>query len=71
LHDGAQQGLVSLAATLRMAREKLDSEPRDAGRRVWEVSYSRCPWPANRRPPLAVIDDHERDATDYFGTVIA
>ena len=32
LHDGAQQRLVSLALTLRMAREKLDSEPGEAGR---------------------------------------
>ena len=32
LHDGAQQRLVSLALTLRMAREKLESEPRETGR---------------------------------------
>ena len=32
LHDGAQQRLVSLALTLRMAREKLDAEPSEAGR---------------------------------------
>jgi signal transduction histidine kinase len=32
LHDGAQQRLVSLALTLRMAREKLDAEPGEAGR---------------------------------------
>jgi signal transduction histidine kinase len=32
LHDGAQQRLVSLALTLRLAREKLDSEPKEAGR---------------------------------------
>jgi signal transduction histidine kinase len=32
LHDGAQQRLVSLALTLRMAREKLDSEPGETGR---------------------------------------
>jgi signal transduction histidine kinase len=32
LHDGAQQRLVSLALTLRKAREKLDSEPGEAGR---------------------------------------
>jgi signal transduction histidine kinase len=32
LHDGAQQRLVSLALTLRQAREKLDSEPGEAGR---------------------------------------
>ena len=31
-HDGAQQRLVSLALTLRMAREKLDAEPGEAGR---------------------------------------
>jgi signal transduction histidine kinase len=30
LHDGAQQRLVSLALTLRLAREKLDSEPSEA-----------------------------------------
>jgi signal transduction histidine kinase len=27
LHDGAQQRLVSLALTLRLARERLDAEP--------------------------------------------
>jgi signal transduction histidine kinase len=32
LHDGAQQRLVSLALTLRMARERLDSDPGEAGR---------------------------------------
>ena len=32
LHDGAQQRLVSLALTLRLAREKLDAEPGEAGR---------------------------------------
>jgi signal transduction histidine kinase len=32
LHDGAQQRLVSLAVTLRLAREKLDAEPSEAGR---------------------------------------
>jgi signal transduction histidine kinase len=32
LHDGAQQRLVSLALTLRMAREKLDAEPGETGR---------------------------------------
>jgi signal transduction histidine kinase len=32
LHDGAQQRLVSLALTLRLAREKLDSEPGEARR---------------------------------------
>jgi signal transduction histidine kinase len=32
LHDGAQQRLVSLALTLRMAREKLDTEPGETGR---------------------------------------
>jgi signal transduction histidine kinase len=32
LHDGAQQRLVSLALTLRLAREKLDSEPSETGR---------------------------------------
>jgi signal transduction histidine kinase len=32
LHDGAQQRLVSLALTLRMARQKLDSEPSETGR---------------------------------------
>jgi len=32
LHDGAQQRLVSLALTLRMAREKLDAEPDETGR---------------------------------------
>jgi signal transduction histidine kinase len=32
LHDGAQQRLVSLALTLRMAREKLDAEPAEVGR---------------------------------------
>ena len=32
LHDGAQQRLVSLALTLRMAREKLGSEPGETGR---------------------------------------
>jgi signal transduction histidine kinase len=32
LHDGVQQRLVSLALTLRMAREKLDTEPSEAGR---------------------------------------
>jgi signal transduction histidine kinase len=32
LHDGAQQRLVSLALTLRTAREKLDSDPSEAGR---------------------------------------
>jgi signal transduction histidine kinase len=32
LHDGTQQRLVSLALTLRMAREKLDSEPGETGR---------------------------------------
>jgi signal transduction histidine kinase len=32
LHDGAQQRLVSLALTLRMAREKLEAEPGEAGR---------------------------------------
>jgi signal transduction histidine kinase len=32
LHDGAQQRLVSLALTLRLAREKLDAEPGETGR---------------------------------------
>jgi signal transduction histidine kinase len=32
LHDGAQQRLVSLALTLRMARERLDSDPGETGR---------------------------------------
>jgi signal transduction histidine kinase len=32
LHDGAQQRLVSLALTLRVAREMLDSEPGETGR---------------------------------------
>jgi signal transduction histidine kinase len=32
LHDGAQQRLVSLALTLRVAREKLDAEPGETGR---------------------------------------
>jgi signal transduction histidine kinase len=32
LHDGAQQRLVSVALTLRMAREKLDAEPGETGR---------------------------------------
>ena len=32
LHDGAQQRLVSLALTLRLAREKLDSEPGETRR---------------------------------------
>jgi signal transduction histidine kinase len=32
LHDGAQQRLVSLAQTLRTAREKLDTEPGKTGR---------------------------------------
>jgi signal transduction histidine kinase len=32
LHDGAQQRLVSPALALRMAREKLDSEPGETGR---------------------------------------
>jgi signal transduction histidine kinase len=32
LHDGAQQRLVSLALTLRMAREKLGREPRETER---------------------------------------
>jgi signal transduction histidine kinase len=32
LHDGAQQRLVSLALTLRLAREKLDSEPCETAR---------------------------------------
>jgi signal transduction histidine kinase len=32
LHDGAQQRLVSLALTLRLAREKLETEPGEAGR---------------------------------------
>jgi signal transduction histidine kinase len=32
LHDGARQRLVSLALTLRKAREKLDSEPGEAAR---------------------------------------
>lgn len=32
LHDGAQQRLVALALTLRLAREKLDAEPGEAGR---------------------------------------
>src|SRR5919108_1688410 len=32
LHDGAQQPLVSLALTLRPAREKLDAEPGETGR---------------------------------------
>ena len=32
LHDGAQQRLVSLALTLRLAREKLEAEPAEAGR---------------------------------------
>jgi signal transduction histidine kinase len=32
LHDGAQQRLVSLALTLRLAREKLHSEPSETGR---------------------------------------
>ena len=32
LHDGAQQRLVSLALTLRLAREKLDAEPGEIGR---------------------------------------
>jgi signal transduction histidine kinase len=32
LHDGTQQRLVSLALTLRLAREKLDAEPGEAGR---------------------------------------
>jgi signal transduction histidine kinase len=31
LHDGAQQRLVSLALTLRMAREKLESDPSEIG----------------------------------------
>jgi signal transduction histidine kinase len=31
LHDGAQQRLVSLALTLRMAREKLESDPSEVG----------------------------------------
>jgi Histidine kinase len=32
LHDGAQQRLVSLALTLRLAREKLDAEPDETAR---------------------------------------
>ena len=40
-------------------------------RPIWQVSYSRVAWPAKRRPPLAMVEDHERDPTDYFGTVIA
>jgi signal transduction histidine kinase len=32
LHDGAQQRLVSLALTLRLAREKLDAEPAETAR---------------------------------------
>ena len=32
LHDGAQQRLVSLALTLRMAREQLGPEAGEAGR---------------------------------------
>ena len=32
LHDGAQQRLVSLALTLRMARERLDRDPSETGR---------------------------------------
>jgi signal transduction histidine kinase len=32
LHDGAQQRLVSLALTLRMARERLYSDPFESGR---------------------------------------
>jgi signal transduction histidine kinase len=32
LHDGAQQRLVSLSLTLRMARERLDSDPGETGR---------------------------------------
>jgi signal transduction histidine kinase len=32
LHDGAQQRLVSLALTLRLAREKLDSQPAETAR---------------------------------------
>jgi signal transduction histidine kinase len=32
LHDGAQQRLVALALTLRMAREKLDAEPGETAR---------------------------------------
>jgi signal transduction histidine kinase len=32
LHDGAQQRLVSLALTLRLAREKLDSDPSEVRR---------------------------------------
>lgn len=40
-------------------------------RRYWSVNYSRAPWPSTRRPPLASIEDHERDPTNYFGTVIA
>lgn len=38
LHDGAQQRLVALALDLRLAREKLDDSPKEAGQMLDEAS---------------------------------
>ena len=44
LHDGAQQRFVALALTLRLARNRLDRDPR---RRRWSTRGSRSSTPAS------------------------
>jgi signal transduction histidine kinase len=69
LHDGAQQRLVSLALTLRLAREKLDAEPSETGRlldrsREDGRAASCATWPRSRLEACAIVGARRRHPGD-------
>jgi hypothetical protein len=40
-------------------------------RRVWQVSYSKEPWPANQRPALTTPELEHRDSRRFLGEIVA